>query len=181
MCGRRHRRAERTFRRFNRCSGDSSYNCGQGSPPLDRGLPALVRRDFVPSELPRAPAATIVAHGLRLSAETVGRSHPGPMAEADPVHLRRTEVLGVINAVSYPAVSMCSANGQEARRCGAMAIGDATLRQWGRGVRSLTSGVPNVRVMSASTVLSAVARERLGPLGLVQRGRSRTWVDDQGW
>ncbi len=30
-------------------------------------------------------------------------------------------------------------------------------------------------------VLKDVAREVLGPLGLVQRGRSRTWLDDRGW
>ena len=30
-------------------------------------------------------------------------------------------------------------------------------------------------------VLKAVAKEVLAPLGLVQKGRSRTWLDDRGW
>jgi hypothetical protein len=30
-------------------------------------------------------------------------------------------------------------------------------------------------------VIANVAREMLGPLGLVRKGRSRTWLDDNGW
>lgn len=30
-------------------------------------------------------------------------------------------------------------------------------------------------------LLNAAAREVLGPLGLAQKGRSRTWLDDRGW
>lgn len=33
----------------------------------------------------------------------------------------------------------------------------------------------------ASHVVAAAAREVLRPLGLVQRGRSRVWLDDHGW
>ena len=32
-----------------------------------------------------------------------------------------------------------------------------------------------------SKLLTAAARSALRPLGLVQKGRSRTWLDDQGW
>src|SRR6059058_719599 len=30
-------------------------------------------------------------------------------------------------------------------------------------------------------ILNATAREVLKPMGLVQKGRSRTWLDDHGW
>ncbi|WP_374773490.1 hypothetical protein OG756_10935 [Streptomyces sp. NBC_01310] len=33
----------------------------------------------------------------------------------------------------------------------------------------------------ASRLVTAAARETLRPLGLRRRGRSRTWIDDQGW
>ncbi|WP_159394512.1 hypothetical protein [Streptomyces sp. NRRL S-495] len=33
----------------------------------------------------------------------------------------------------------------------------------------------------ASRLVTAAAREVLRPLGLQQRGRSRTWIDDHGW
>ncbi|GGX67073.1 hypothetical protein [Streptomyces fructofermentans] len=33
----------------------------------------------------------------------------------------------------------------------------------------------------ASRLVAAAARERLRPLGLRQRGRSRIWIDDHGW
>ncbi|MDH6580640.1 hypothetical protein [Kitasatospora sp. MAP5-34] len=33
----------------------------------------------------------------------------------------------------------------------------------------------------SSRLVTAAAREVLRPLGLQQRGRSRTWLDDQGW
>ncbi|MER6257752.1 hypothetical protein ABT224_41185 [Streptomyces sp. NPDC001584] len=33
----------------------------------------------------------------------------------------------------------------------------------------------------ASRLITSAARERLRPLGLDQRGRSRIWVDDRGW
>ncbi|WP_217552827.1 hypothetical protein [Streptomyces sp. GbtcB6] len=33
----------------------------------------------------------------------------------------------------------------------------------------------------ASRLVTAAAREALQPLGLQQRGRSRTWIDDHGW
>lgn len=32
-----------------------------------------------------------------------------------------------------------------------------------------------------SKLITAAAREVLGPLGLSQKGRSRTWLDDRGW
>jgi hypothetical protein len=32
-----------------------------------------------------------------------------------------------------------------------------------------------------SKLLAAAARDVLGPLGLFQKGRSRTWLDDRGW
>src|SRR5687767_4381931 len=32
-----------------------------------------------------------------------------------------------------------------------------------------------------STLITAAAREILRPMGLFQKGRSRTWLDDQGW
>jgi hypothetical protein len=39
-----------------------------------------------------------------------------------------------------------------------------------------------VSVQHAHTkLLNAAAREVLSPLGIVQLGRSRTWLDDQGW
>lgn len=31
------------------------------------------------------------------------------------------------------------------------------------------------------TIINRVTRDRLKPLGLVQKGRSRVWLDDQGW
>ncbi|WP_405533218.1 hypothetical protein OG592_38975 [Streptomyces avidinii] len=34
---------------------------------------------------------------------------------------------------------------------------------------------------SASRLITTAARERLQPLGLRQRGRSRLWLDDHGW
>ncbi|NUK35335.1 hypothetical protein HRW23_34790 [Streptomyces lunaelactis] len=34
---------------------------------------------------------------------------------------------------------------------------------------------------TASRLVTAAAREALRPLGLQQRGRSRTWIDDHGW
>ena len=30
-------------------------------------------------------------------------------------------------------------------------------------------------------IITSAARESLKPLGLLQRGRSRLWIDDQGW
>ncbi|MFE6026185.1 hypothetical protein [Streptomyces niveus] len=33
----------------------------------------------------------------------------------------------------------------------------------------------------SSRLIAAAVRERLRPLGLRQRGRSRVWIDDQGW
>jgi hypothetical protein len=39
----------------------------------------------------------------------------------------------------------------------------------------VSSAAPHARL------LLDAARERLRPLGLVQRGRSRTWLDDRGW
>lgn len=36
-------------------------------------------------------------------------------------------------------------------------------------------------VSSASKLVAAAARARLRPLGLLQRGRSRLWLDDRGW
>jgi hypothetical protein len=35
--------------------------------------------------------------------------------------------------------------------------------------------------ISANHILRDAARAALAPLGLAQRGRSRTWVDDRGW
>ncbi|MCQ4211351.1 hypothetical protein [Streptomyces longispororuber] len=36
-------------------------------------------------------------------------------------------------------------------------------------------------ISPASGLMTAAARERLRPLGLAQRGRSRIWIDDHGW
>ena len=36
-------------------------------------------------------------------------------------------------------------------------------------------------VSPATKIVNEVARATLGPLGLVQRGRSRVWFDDHGW
>jgi hypothetical protein len=37
------------------------------------------------------------------------------------------------------------------------------------------------RAADHNKVLGAAARDALGPLGLTQKGRSRTWLDDHGW
>ncbi|MET7849947.1 hypothetical protein [Streptomyces avermitilis] len=36
-------------------------------------------------------------------------------------------------------------------------------------------------ISPASRMVAAAARDRLRPLGLRQRGRSRVWIDDHGW
>ncbi|MFD3516039.1 hypothetical protein [Streptomyces sp. NPDC058657] len=36
-------------------------------------------------------------------------------------------------------------------------------------------------ISTASRLVTAAAREALGPLGLQRHGRSRTWIDDHGW
>jgi hypothetical protein len=36
-------------------------------------------------------------------------------------------------------------------------------------------------VVTASALLTAAGRSRLLPLGIKQKGRSRTWLDDHGW
>jgi hypothetical protein len=35
--------------------------------------------------------------------------------------------------------------------------------------------------MDHSKIIAQVAREMLAPLGIFQKGRSRTWIDDRGW
>jgi hypothetical protein len=44
-----------------------------------------------------------------------------------------------------------------------------------------TADVAMSRQHPHSKLINAAARERLRPLGLVQEGRSRTWLDDQAW
>ncbi|MCE9623754.1 MAG: hypothetical protein K8R99_15550 [Actinomycetia bacterium] len=34
---------------------------------------------------------------------------------------------------------------------------------------------------AADRLIAAIARDRLAPLGLIRKGRSRTWIDDHGW
>ncbi len=34
---------------------------------------------------------------------------------------------------------------------------------------------------SANLLIAAVASDHLAPLGLIRKGRSRTWIDDHGW
>jgi hypothetical protein len=46
------------------------------------------------------------------------------------------------------------------------------------------AGVHNGRVSGSvdhNAAIKRIARERLGPLGLIQKGRSRTWFDDHTW
>lgn len=37
------------------------------------------------------------------------------------------------------------------------------------------------KTTAASSILTRVARDLLGPIGLRQKGRSRLWIDDRGW
>ncbi|MEU3297914.1 hypothetical protein ABZ722_37100 [Streptomyces longwoodensis] len=49
------------------------------------------------------------------------------------------------------------------------------------GVGARVDNAGHGRSQSGSSIITSAARESLKPLGLVQRGRSRLWIDDHAW